>query len=267
MTNREISYVLTFMVFLTFASFIFAFFKMNPKTLDVILPYGMRIGITGDPSPPIVLPNKSNDWIIIQSVQGKDKKGNEAIFDFYTLFGVNDDYVWEYGSWDWIEDISTNQKIRVDRFFNEKFRQEGIRERITNALDVISVGTASCEGSNTKQEEDRSFMRAKSIRKYVKQIAKTTKGETLLLLLGQHKDDECPQKSPNETRDQRSIIIIGVVFKNPDTNLRESVENAMSNLVSNKNLKQDLERYINNTNRSPLGSLDPKKYSQFDLKN
>ncbi len=257
----------TFVLLMFLLTFIVALLTMNPKILDVTLPYGIRIRIAGDPSPQIVLPNKGNDWIIFKSVQGKDKKGNEAIFDFYTLFGVNDDYVWQYGSWDWIEDISTNQKIRVDRFFNEKFSQEGIRERISNALDVISVGTASCEGSNIKQEEDRAFMRAKSIRKYVKEISKTTKGETLLLLLGQYKDDVCPQKSPKETRDQRSIIIIGVVSKKTDTNLREAVESSMSNLVGNTNLKQDLEKYINNTIRSPLGSLDPKKYSQFDLKN
>lgn len=287
MRNKKFQESLYIVILLLILStFIFAFFKMNPRALDVVLSFtdGMRIRIYGDtPSNENartsvyvdpksmtdilpILPSENNDWLIIQSVKGKDQKGKEAIFDFYTLFGVNDDYVWKYGSWDWIEDISTKQPIRVDRFFNEKFSQQGIRERITKALDVISVGVASCEGAN-KREEDRAFNRAKSIRKFVKFIATTTRGETSLLILGQYKDDICPQKSPDETRDQRSIIIIGVVLKDPDINLQEAVRSAMTNLASHKNLKQDLERYIKNPSRSPLGTLDPSRYSRFEIVN
>jgi hypothetical protein len=279
--NKFQTLLLMVMLFLISVTGILAFFRMNPRSLDVVLSLtqGLRMRVEGDSlssdsskitvyanPKSIILPTEKDDWLIIQSVKGKDKKGNEAIFDFYTLFGVTYDYVWKYGSWDWIEDISTNQPIRVDVFFDEKFRQEGIKERIAKALDVISVGVASCEGSN-KQEEDRASKRAKSIRKFVNPIATTTKGETSLLLLGQYKDNICPQKSPDETRDQRSIILIGVVLKDSDINLKEAVESAMTNLTNNKNLKRDLEKYIKNPSRSPLGTLDPSRYSRFDLIN
>jgi hypothetical protein len=76
---------------------------MNPRSLDVVLSLtqGLRMRVEGDsPSSDsgkiavyanpksIILPTEKDDWLIIQSVKGKDKKGNEAIFDFYTLFGV-----------------------------------------------------------------------------------------------------------------------------------------------------------------------------------
>jgi hypothetical protein len=280
--NKLQQLLLMVMLLLISVTGIIAFFRMNPRSLNVVLSptqgLSMRIegdGLSSDSKKTtvyvnprsVILPTEKDDWLIIQSVKGKDKSGNEALFDFYTLFGVNDGYVWKYGSWDWVEDISTNQQIRVDRFFSEKFGQQGIRERISKALDVISVGVASCEGSNMQKEEDRAFNRAKSIRKFVKSVATTTRGETSLLLLGQNIDDKCPQKSPDETRDQRSIIIIGVVLKDHAINLQEAVANAMTNLVSNENLKQDLEKYIKNPSRSPLGNLDPKRYSRFDLVN
>jgi hypothetical protein len=262
---------------------VFAFFKMNPRALDVVLSFtdGLRIRVTGDTSSKStdssltvysdskfisILPSENNDWLIIPKIKGKDKKGNEATFEFYTLFGVNDDYFWAYESSDRIEDTSRKRLLNAENFFDEQFNQIGIKQRIVNALDVISVGVASCEGAKQK-EEVRAKNRAKAIRRSIRTIATTVRGELPLLLLGQYQDEKCLQQNSDKTQDQRSIIIIGVVQKDPNVDLNEAVQNAMTNLSSSKELKLELEKYLKNPKRSPLGSLDPKRYSDFTLVN
>ena len=271
-----------FMLLFLGVTLVFAFFR-NPRVLDVVLSFtdGLRIRVTGDTSskstdssgtvyvvPRIIAiqPSENNDWLIIPKIKGKDKQGNEATFEFYTLFGVNDDYFWAYESWDLIEDVSRKRLLNAEDFFGEQFNQVGIKQRIINALDVISVGVASCEGYKQK-EEVRAKNRAKAIRRSIRKIATTVKGELPLLLLGQYQDEKCLQQNSDKTQDQRSIIIIGVIQKNPDIDLNEAVQNAMTNLSSSKELQQDLEQYVNNPKRSPLGSLDPNRYSDFTLTN
>lgn len=89
-----------------------------------------------------------------------------------------------------------------------------------NPSEIISVGTASCEGS-PQQEERRAFERAKQIQLLVKKLFRTLpSGQGYRLLnLGQFKRDDC-QSNQDLTSYQRNIIIIGVSKKNRRCNSR-----------------------------------------------
>jgi len=244
--------------------------KMNPTFLDIIFPNGPRVIIRGNSPLPTVKVNpdpstNNEDWYLTPPVKGKDDSGNEATFEFYTLIGVNHDYGWEFGSWETIQDGLNKLSMNANKFLDLKLNQRGMKYRIENASDIISVGVASCEGYK-QTEEARAEKRAKVIRRSVEPIAKTIKGNLYLLLLGQYSDESCPAKSPEETLVQRSVIIIGVVQKDQNVNLKQAVRSAMSNLVRDQKIKQSVEKLFQDPSRSPLGVLKPDKYTLFDLK-
>jgi hypothetical protein len=88
--------------------------------------------------------------------------------------------------------------------------QEGIQKIMENPSEIISVGTASCEGDITA-EQSRALERSKQIQLLAKKIFSNTpsvKGYRLLNL-GQFQRKDC-QASLDSTAYQRSIIIIGV---------------------------------------------------------
>ncbi|PZO40863.1 MAG: hypothetical protein DCF19_11180 [Pseudanabaena frigida] len=228
-------------------------------------PYFGTIKVESDPDKLEKWIRKFGDWFVIEKIEGKDENGNKATFEFYTLFGVNNDYGWEFGSWERIQDGIKNQSIDAEKFLFSKLNQAGMKQRIENSSDIISVGVASCEGSQ-REEERRAENRAKIIRRSVESIANTTRGELSLLLLGQYDDNSCSAKSPNDTLPQRSIIIIGVVQKDQNVNLKQAVRSAMGNVSRNKNLKRELDKLFRDPSRSPLGSLKLGKYSLFDLR-
>jgi hypothetical protein len=206
----------------------------------------------------------SVDWASIPRV-GTDSNGNQAAFEFYTLIGVNHEYGWEFASWENVQDGITGETIDVQTFLREKLSDPGLRQRIEAASDVIAVGVSSCEGYRD-EEEQRADIRSKVIRRSIESVSVITDGELYLLLLGQYYDESCSQKSPIQTLDQRSIVIIGVIQKDPGVNLEEAVEDAMYDIAEDEVLIQELNRYLDNPTRSPLGSLDPARYSLFELR-
>jgi hypothetical protein len=88
--------------------------------------------------------------------------------------------------------------------------QEGIQKIMENPSEIISVGTASCEG-NITAEQSRALERSQQIQLLGKKIFSNTpsvKGYRLLNL-GQFQRKDC-QANQDSTAYQRSIIIIGV---------------------------------------------------------
>jgi predicted lactoylglutathione lyase len=225
---------------------------------------GGKVRVEPDPDKLERWIKKIPDWIILPSIHGRDLDGRRATFEFYTLIGVNHNYGWKFNSSEMIQDNIKFQSIEAEKFLATKFSQAGIKQRLENAKDVISVGVASCEGFQ-RIEERRAEIRAKIIRRALEQTNINIKGELPLLMLGQYKDENCPKGSPQDTLEQRSIILIGVTNKEPGVNLDQSLRNAMNNIEKNTELKKDLENYLNSSNTSPLGSLLLKKYSLFKI--
>jgi eukaryotic-like serine/threonine-protein kinase len=136
--------------------------------------------------------------------EGKDSQGRIAEFNIAVL---SVEYKWLLGSDFQIK--YNNQVINIEAL-KSNLQEEGIQKVMENPSEIISVGTASCEG-NVAVEEKRALERSKQIQLLTKKIFSNTasvKGYRLLNL-GQFSRSDC-QASQDLTAYQRSIIIIGV---------------------------------------------------------
>jgi eukaryotic-like serine/threonine-protein kinase len=136
--------------------------------------------------------------------EGKDSQGRVAEFNIAVL---SVEYKWQLGSTYQIK--YNDQTITLDSL-KSNLEQEGIQKIMENPSEIISVGTASCEG-NVTAEQSRALERSQQIQLLGKKIFSNTasvKGYRLLNL-GQFQRKDC-QASQDSTAYQRSIIIIGV---------------------------------------------------------
>ncbi len=149
-------------------------------------------------------PQKKGDVDYFPYVEGTDSQGRTAEFNIAVL---SREYKWQIGS---SYQVKYNDQLIPLDTLQSSLEQEGIRRIMENPSAIISVGTASCEGSPAS-EERRAFERAKQIQLLVKKLFRDVSSvqDYRLLNLGQFKQDNC-QSNQDETSYQRSIIIIGV---------------------------------------------------------
>ena len=136
--------------------------------------------------------------------EGQDSQGRVAEFNIAVL---SVEYKWQLGSTYQIK--YNDQTITIDSL-KSNLEQEGIQTIMENPSEIISVGTASCEG-NIIAEQSRALERSQQIQLLVKKIFSnipSIKGYRLLNL-GQFQRKDC-QANQDSTAYQRSIIIIGV---------------------------------------------------------
>ncbi len=136
--------------------------------------------------------------------EGKDSQGRVAEFNIAVL---SVEYKWQLGS---TYQIKYNDQTMTIDSLKSNLEQEGIQNIMENPSEIISVGTASCEG-NITAEQSRALERSQQIQLLVKKIFSRTpsvKGYRLLNL-GQFQRKDC-QVNQDSTAYQRSIIIIGV---------------------------------------------------------
>ncbi|MFM9157390.1 MAG: serine/threonine protein kinase, partial [Dolichospermum sp.] len=113
------------------------------------------------------------------------------------------EYKWQLGS---TYKIKYNDQTMTIDSLKSNLEQEGIQKIMENPSEIISVGTASCEG-NITAEQSRALERSQQIQLLVKKIFSNTpsvKGYRLLNL-GQFQRKDC-QVNQDSTAYQRSII-------------------------------------------------------------
>ncbi len=152
---------------------------------------------------------------------GKDSQGRTAEFNIAVLsvehkWLVNSDF----------QVKSNNEIINLDAL-RLNLEEEGIETIMENPNEIISVGTASCEGA-VKLEEHRAFERSKQIQLLAKKLFRNTPSVEgyRLLNLGQFRRSDC-QYNKNLTAYQRSIIIIGIRKKSEGVILDEALRNRL----------------------------------------
>lgn len=155
--------------------------------------------------------------------EGRDSKGRTAEFSVAVL---SVEYKWSFGSY---YQIQYNDKtITVDEL-RANLEQEGIQKIMENPSEIISIGTASCEGERSV-EERRALERAKQIQLLAKKLfskVRSVKGYSLLNL-GQFTRSDC-QAGGDLTSYQRSIIIVGVRKKSEGVLLDEALRSRLEN--------------------------------------
>ncbi|MBF2067277.1 MAG: serine/threonine protein kinase [Calothrix sp. C42_A2020_038] len=153
--------------------------------------------------------------------EGRDSQGRVAEFNVAVL---SVEYKWLLGSTFQIK--HNDQVINLDTLRNN-LQEEGIQRIMENPSEIISVGTASCEG-NVTAEEARALERAKQIQLLSKRLFSNSNNLEgyRLLNLGQFNRSDC-KNNQDATAYQRSIIIIGVRKKSDGVILDEALRNRL----------------------------------------
>ncbi len=154
-------------------------------------------------------------------IEGADSQGRTAEFSVAVL---SVEYKWSFGS---TYQIQHNNQIITLEELRKNLEQEGIRRIMQNPTEIISVGTASCEG-NLAEEELRASQRAQQIQLVAKKIFRNVRSVEgyRLLNLGQFRRSGC-QANQDLTSYQRSVIIIGVRNKTPGVNVDEALRDRL----------------------------------------
>jgi serine/threonine protein kinase len=153
--------------------------------------------------------------------EGKDSQGRVAEFNVAVL---SVEYKWQLGSNYQVK--YNDQLINLDSL-KSNLEEEGIQRIMENPSEIISVGTASCEG-NVEVEEKRAFERSQQLQLLVKKIFSKTRSVQgyRLLNMGQFQRSDC-QANQDSTAYQRSIIIIGVKKQSEGVILDEALRNRL----------------------------------------
>lgn len=153
--------------------------------------------------------------------EGKDSQGRVAEFNVAVL---SVEYKWQLGS---NYQVKYNDKLINLDSLKSNLEEEGIQRIMENPSEIISVGTASCEG-NVEVEEKRAFERSQQLQLLVKKIFSKTRSVQgyRLLNMGQFQRSDC-QANQDSTAYQRSIIIIGVKKQSEGVILDEALRNRL----------------------------------------
>ncbi len=156
---------------------------------------------------------------IVFQVEGFDKQNRRGLFDVVVL---KKQFLWVRSSYNQLE---RNGVVIPLTTFSETVLDRDVRYALESALDVVAVGTASQEGV-AKVEVARANRRARETAKLIKStVAKDV--PIWVLNLGQYRDP-CENCEAVETSWQRPFIVIAVVKKDKNLNLKEALRDAMS---------------------------------------
>jgi eukaryotic-like serine/threonine-protein kinase len=136
---------------------------------------------------------------------------------------LSDRYEWEANSVDRVRLKGENKSVPISILKDQLLKAgEGqIAKVMENPSKIISIGTASCDGEITKDEESRAMARAKIIQtKIVEQIFIIK--DRPLLNLGQYKKDNCTRDLTGNSF-QRRLIIVGMRKDTPGLMVKEAV--------------------------------------------
>jgi len=156
---------------------------------------------------------------IVFQVEGFDKQNRRGLFDFVVLIM---EFLWVGSSYNQLE--RDGVVIQLESIAQTIFDRD-MRYALESASDIIAVGTASQEGI-TKVEIARANRRARETAKLIKSTLEN-KVPLWVLNLGQYRDP-CENCDVVETNWQRPFIVIAVVKKDENLNLKEALRDAMS---------------------------------------
>lgn len=155
--------------------------------------------------------------------KGADKQGRTAEFNIAVL---SIEYKWKLGSAYQIQ--YGDRVINVDDL-KSNLEEQGIQKIMENPSEIISIGTASCEGE-AATEERRALDRAMQIQLLGKRLfgKVATVKNYRLLNLGQFRQGEC-NTSQESTSYQRSLIIMGIKNQTPGVIIDEALRSRLIN--------------------------------------
>ncbi len=188
-------------------------------------------------------PTKIGDVLYYPYLTATDSSGKSAQINMAVL---SDRYEWQLASSDTLRLKGKTETFPISNL-KQELEKQGIFKIMDNPNRIIALGTASCEGTGT-EEENRAMNRAKTIQeKLMKQLFAVK--EYRILNLGQFKRDNC-QRDAAGTSFQRSLVIVGMRKESAGLAVKEAVYRRLGKTIKHLNL-----------NDYSLGSLE-----KFELK-
>ena len=162
---------------------------------------------------------RDSSWTIIQNIARKDRKGKEALFDVGVL---TKEFYWELEK---TEIGKTNGSLASNSLSN-LLRSKNLLKKMRQSRGIICIGNASYEngfrivsdGQNhldTIVEERRAEERAKVLSSTISQILDTVI-PVYKVVLGRNRIE-----NPDESNNQRSIIILIITAREKDVDIDE----------------------------------------------
>jgi hypothetical protein len=192
-------------------------------------------------------PHKTDDKWIVYPRTGKDAEGKFAKFFFYSL---DTSFYWDRGKSEFL--LRNDGSGRTVRYTLQQFvpflrdavsRPVTIKDRVTQvgiASDLISIGTASLEGSTPTEESARAQARGVSIAKTIVDN-QLFRGRVWTLNLGQYKSDA---KEARESHKQRPVIIVLVLEKQLGVDLGHALADAMHKRRGELPFPEDYREFV-----------------------
>lgn len=153
-------------------------------------------------------------YLAVQDSQGKSVEFNIAV--------LSDRYEWDTSSVDRVRLRGKSEPVPISAL-KEQLLKEGkgqISKVMENPNSIISLGTASCEGTR-EEEEARALARAKTVQTKIVESIFIIKDRPILNL-GQYKADNCI-KDINKNSFQRRLIIVGMRRESQGLILKEAL--------------------------------------------
>ena len=171
------------------------------------------------PAQPVHAVREKIESAYFYRVDGKDTAGRAASFDFIVLTG---DYTWALGSH---TDVVSKGAPVPEAETAERVLSPKIRDSLSSATDLISVGLASQEGER-EAEEARAVARSQTIASWLGKVSSPSMA-LWSLTLGQY-SGSCKHQEAEDTSFERPIILSGVRAKADGANLQEALADAIS---------------------------------------
>jgi eukaryotic-like serine/threonine-protein kinase len=167
----------------------------------------------------IQTPIKKGDVLYYPYLAVQDSRGNSVEFNIAVL---SDRYEWDTSSVDRVRLKGKSQPVSISAL-KEQLLKEGegqISKVMENPNSIISLGTASCEGTRA-EEESRALARAKTVQTQIVESIFVIKDRPILNL-GQYKADNCV-RDINKNSFQRRLIIVGMRRESQGLILKEAL--------------------------------------------
>jgi len=155
---------------------------------------------------------------VVFQVEGFDKQNRRGLFDIVVL---KKKFLWVRASYNQLERDGIVIPLET---VSETIFDRDMRYTLEAATDIIAVGTASQEGTASR-EVARANRRARETAKLIKSTL-DKKVPIWVLNLGQYRD-RCENCEAMETNWQRPFILIATVRKDENLNLKEALRDAM----------------------------------------
>lgn len=159
------------------------------------------------------------DNAVFYHIEGRDKQGRAAAFDFITFTG---DYKWANAS---SSQVVAGGKVIPEDKTVDRLLPEKVRASLGGFSNLVAVGLASQDGRRAA-EEARAVARSKTAAGWLKEVAKP---ETAIwtLSLGQYDGAACKKREDADANFDRPVIFAGVRSKEDGVNLQEALADAI----------------------------------------